>query len=100
MKYFTFGLLLGLLFVSWSQTAPVEHKVKRSPTCTTCGPVGAASDASGAPPGADGEANGAAADEEGESTLPIWCNPHKAAPWRSRVKVDSRCKELAENLEE
>merc|ERR1712121_50809 len=33
--------------------------------------------------------------EKAESTTPIWCNPHRAAPWRSRVRVDLKCKELA-----
>jgi hypothetical protein len=62
---------------------------KRSPTFATAEEAAAA---------AAGKAAGAGGEDEEKEEKPVWCK--FSNPFRSRVRVDAKCQELAEAAEE
>ena len=103
---FLAGIFLLLTVFQRVVGAPIEEneRMKRSPTCPTCGAGGGGGGAVGA-----GDAAGAGG-EDVEETTPVWCKPTNVfryremagrvyslhnVSFRSRVRVDEKCKELA-----
>merc|ERR1739838_462339 len=95
-RFFVFSLFLLVTILQKSFSAPIDEdaRMKRSPTCPTCG-----SDSAGGQGGAGAEgagraggAGGAGGAEGDSEKTPVWCK--FTNPFRSRVRVDEKCKEL------